>query len=40
MTDYLPAVMAMLGPAHNQYAGPSAWDRLHAELGIRLPTDY
>lgn len=40
MTDYLPAVMAMLGPAQNQYADPAAWDRLHAELGIRLPTDY
>ncbi|MFJ3820542.1 SMI1/KNR4 family protein [Streptomyces nodosus] len=40
MTDYLPAVMAMLGQAQNRYANPSAWDRLHAELGIRLPTDY
>jgi hypothetical protein len=40
MVDYLPAVMAMLGQAHNRYADPSAWDRLHAELGIRLPTDY
>ncbi|MEU3901700.1 SMI1/KNR4 family protein [Streptomyces sp. NPDC045251] len=40
MSDYLPAVMAMLGPAQNRYADPSAWDRLHAELGIRLPTDY
>ncbi|MEW1872268.1 SMI1/KNR4 family protein [Streptomyces caelestis] len=40
MTDYLAAAMAMLGPARNRYADPSAWDRLHAERGIRLPTDY
>ncbi|KQX77050.1 MULTISPECIES: hypothetical protein [unclassified Streptomyces] len=40
MTEYLPAVMAMLGPAQNRYADPTAWDLLHAELGIRLPTDY
>ncbi|MFD1275652.1 SMI1/KNR4 family protein [Streptomyces kaempferi] len=40
MTDYLPAVMAMLGPAQNRYADPAAWDTLHAELGIQLPTDY
>ncbi|WP_327350410.1 SMI1/KNR4 family protein [Streptomyces sp. NBC_01304] len=40
MANYLPAVMAMLGQAQNRYADPSAWDRLRAELGIRLPTDY
>lgn len=40
MTDYLPAVMAMLGQAQNPNTDPSAWDRLHAGLGIRLPTDY
>ncbi|GAX59031.1 SMI1/KNR4 family protein [Streptomyces olivochromogenes] len=40
MIDYLPAVMAMLGEAQNRYADPSAWNRLHAELGIRLPNDY
>lgn len=40
MTDYLPAVLAMLGQAQNRYADPSAWDRLHAELGIQLPSDY
>ncbi|MFD7335732.1 SMI1/KNR4 family protein [Streptomyces violascens] len=40
MTDYLAATMAMLGPAQNRYADPSAWDRLHADLGIQLPSDY
>ncbi|MDX3055976.1 SMI1/KNR4 family protein [Streptomyces sp. NE06-03E] len=40
MTDYLTAVMAMLGPAQNRFADPVAWDRLHADLGIRLPRDY
>ncbi|MGW2788058.1 SMI1/KNR4 family protein [Streptomyces populi] len=40
MTDYLPATMAMLGPAQNRYADPASWDRLHGELGVRLPTDY
>ncbi|CAL2068831.1 MULTISPECIES: SMI1/KNR4 family protein [Streptomyces] len=40
MTDYLAATMTMLGPAQKRYADPAAWDRLHAELGIRLPTDY
>ncbi|MFJ9590735.1 hypothetical protein [Streptomyces acidicola] len=40
MTDYLAAAMAMLGPAQNRYADPAAWDRLHAELGIQLPSDY
>ncbi|WP_392972658.1 SMI1/KNR4 family protein [Streptomyces sp. LN245] len=40
MTDHLAAVTAMLGPARNRYADPSAWDRLHAELGIQLPADY
>ncbi|MFI8103746.1 SMI1/KNR4 family protein [Streptomyces sp. NPDC086023] len=40
MTDYPAATMAMLGPAQNRYADPTAWDRLHAQLGIRLPTDY
>ncbi|TGZ14285.1 hypothetical protein DV517_57680 [Streptomyces sp. S816] len=39
MTDYLAATMTMLGPAQNRYTDPAAWDRLHAELGIRLPTD-
>ncbi|MFJ9720816.1 SMI1/KNR4 family protein [Streptomyces sp. NPDC101213] len=38
--DYLAATMAMLGPAPNRYAEPSAWDRLHTELGIQLPSDY
>ncbi|MFD5624364.1 SMI1/KNR4 family protein [Streptomyces yangpuensis] len=40
MTDYLAATMAMLGPTQNRYADPTARDRLHAQLGIRLPTDY
>jgi hypothetical protein len=40
MTDYLAAVLEMLGPAQNRYADPAAWDRLHAELGIELPPDY
>ncbi|MFH8728090.1 SMI1/KNR4 family protein [Streptomyces termitum] len=40
MTDYLTAAMAMLGPARNRYADPSAWDRLHDDLGVRLPSDY
>lgn len=40
MTDYLAATMAMLGPAQNRYADPSAWDRLHADPGIRLPPDH
>ncbi|MEU2069206.1 SMI1/KNR4 family protein [Streptomyces anulatus] len=40
MTDYLAATMAMLGPAQNRYADPIAWDRLHEQLDIRLPTDY
>ncbi|MFD7975305.1 SMI1/KNR4 family protein [Streptomyces sp. NPDC059071] len=40
MTDYLAATMAMLGPAQNRYADPTAWDRLHVQLDIRLPTDY
>ncbi|WNO66132.1 SMI1/KNR4 family protein [Streptomyces sp. AM2-3-1] len=40
MTDYLPAVMAMLGPAQNRFADPVAWERLHADLGIQLPPDY
>ncbi|MEH6375545.1 hypothetical protein V7793_14575 [Streptomyces sp. KLMMK] len=40
MTDYLAATVAMLGPARNRYADPSAWDRLHADLGMQLPCDY
>lgn len=40
VTDYLAAVMAMVGPAQNRYADPAAWERLHAELGIELPADY
>ncbi|MET9429023.1 MULTISPECIES: hypothetical protein [unclassified Streptomyces] len=40
MTDYLTAAMAMLRPAQNRYADPVAWDRLHAELGIRRPSGY
>ncbi|MFD8050166.1 SMI1/KNR4 family protein [Streptomyces chartreusis] len=40
MTDYLAAAMEMLGPAQNRYADPTAWERLHAELGIQLPADY
>jgi len=40
VTDHLSAVMAMLGPAPNRHADPAAWDRLQAELGIRLPADY
>ncbi|MEU9954800.1 SMI1/KNR4 family protein [Streptomyces sp. NPDC050982] len=40
MTDYLAATTAMLGPAQNRHALPSAWERLHADLGIRLPPDY
>ncbi|MER7541299.1 SMI1/KNR4 family protein [Streptomyces sp. NPDC097704] len=40
MPDYLDAVMAMLGKDQNRHAEPSAWDRLHAELGVQLPSDY
>ncbi|MFD0367665.1 SMI1/KNR4 family protein [Streptomyces sp. NPDC127114] len=40
MTDYLAATMAMLGPAQNRCPDPTAWDQLHAQLDIRLPTDY
>ncbi|WP_326659034.1 hypothetical protein [Streptomyces canus] len=40
MTDYLAATMAMLGPAQDRFAEPSAWDRLYADLGVRLPADY
>ncbi|MCT9010330.1 SMI1/KNR4 family protein [Streptomyces rhizosphaerihabitans] len=40
MSDYLSAALAMLGPAQNRYADPAAWDRLHLDLGIRLPADY
>ncbi|MGZ9935400.1 SMI1/KNR4 family protein [Streptomyces sp. NC-S4] len=40
MTDYLAAATAMLGPAQNRHADSASWDRLHTELGIRLPTDY
>ncbi|MEV6331205.1 hypothetical protein [Streptomyces sp. NPDC051909] len=36
----IAAATAMVGPAQNRYADPAAWDRLHEELGIRLPTDY
>ncbi len=34
---YLAAAMAMLGPAQNRYADPSAWNRLHEELGYSCP---
>ncbi len=40
LTDYLTAAVAMLGPAQNHYAEPASWDRLHAELEFRLPSDY
>jgi len=40
MTDYLPTVLTILGPAQNRFADPDAWDRLHADLGIQLPPDY
>ncbi|MDX3771532.1 MULTISPECIES: SMI1/KNR4 family protein [unclassified Streptomyces] len=40
MTDYLTATMNMLGPPANHYADPSAWTRLHEELGAELPADY
>jgi hypothetical protein len=40
MTDCLATTMAMLGPARNHYADPSAWERLHAGLGLELPSDY
>jgi hypothetical protein len=40
MTDYLGAVLEMLGPAENRYADTAAWDRLHAELGMEFPPDY
>ncbi|MEU2490930.1 hypothetical protein [Streptomyces sp. NPDC007883] len=40
MTDYLAAAKAMLGPAQNRYTDPSAWDRLHRQLGVHLPFDY
>ncbi|MFF6774572.1 SMI1/KNR4 family protein [Streptomyces sp. NPDC012637] len=39
-TDYVPAVTAMLGPPRNRHTDPAAWERLHAALGIRLPSDY
>jgi hypothetical protein len=40
MTDYLAAAIAMLGPAQNRYADPGAWDRLHEQIGVCLPSDY
>lgn len=40
VTDYLSAVLAMLGPAENRYADPSAWGRAQEELGVDLPADF
>ncbi|MET8100949.1 hypothetical protein ACWEBX_16170 [Streptomyces sp. NPDC005070] len=40
MTDYLRAVLDMIGPPENRYADPAAWARLEAELGTELPADY
>ncbi|MCX4534870.1 SMI1/KNR4 family protein [Streptomyces sp. NBC_00841] len=40
MTDYLPAVFAMLGPAEERFADPAAWLSLEDELGRTLPADY
>lgn len=40
MTDYLRAVIDMIGPPENRYADPAAWARLEAELDMALPTDY
>ncbi|MFB6615085.1 SMI1/KNR4 family protein [Streptomyces sp. NPDC085524] len=40
MTDHLAAAMTMLGPARYRYADPMAWEQLHSDLGILLPSDY
>ncbi|MEU6277367.1 hypothetical protein ABZ871_33945 [Streptomyces populi] len=40
MTDYLRAVLDMIGPPENRYADPAAWARLESELGTELPADY
>ncbi|WP_405638661.1 SMI1/KNR4 family protein [Streptomyces uncialis] len=40
MTDYLQAVLAMLGPEEGRLADPAAWLKLEEELGRTLPSDY
>ncbi|MFP8963228.1 SMI1/KNR4 family protein [Streptomyces nanhaiensis] len=40
MTDYLRAVIDMIGPPENRYADPAAWQRLETGLGLRFPADY
>ncbi|MET7982086.1 hypothetical protein [Streptomyces sp. NPDC005281] len=32
MTDYLRAVLDMIGPPENRYADPAAWARLEADV--------
>ncbi|WP_329557971.1 hypothetical protein OG711_00250 [Streptomyces uncialis] len=40
MTDYLQAVLAMLGPEEGRLTDPAAWLKLEGELGRTLPSDY
>lgn len=40
MTDYLQAVVAMLGPGQGRYADPAAWLRLEREIGRAFPVDF
>ncbi|MDG5808910.1 hypothetical protein P9869_41060 [Streptomyces ossamyceticus] len=40
MTDYLQAVLTMLGPGDGRLVDPAAWLRLEEELGRALPTDF
>jgi hypothetical protein len=40
MTDYLRAVIDMVGPPENRWTDPAAWLRLETGLGLRLPADY
>ena len=40
MTDYLPALFAMLAPGEDRYADPAAWLSLEEELGRTFPADY
>ncbi|MFD8985873.1 SMI1/KNR4 family protein [Streptomyces sp. NPDC059564] len=40
MTDYLRAVIDMIGPPHGRCTDPTAWLRLEGEVGRPLPADY
>lgn len=40
MTDYLEAVINMIGPARNRDTDPAAWLKLENELGRALPAGY